>query len=47
MKIRMTIVDPLKQWKQEIVLIYRNKTDMNNLKHHLPTIIPLCFEELS
>lgn len=47
MEIRMTIVGPLQKWKQEICLIYKKKTDMNNLKHHLPTIILLCFEELS
>lgn len=43
MRIRMTIVDPLQRWKQEMLLIYDKKTDMNNLEKHLPTIILLCF----
>lgn len=42
MKIRMTIVDSLQQWKQEIFLIYKKKMDLNNLKHHLSIIIILC-----
>lgn len=46
-RIRMITVDPLQRWRPEMLLIYTKKTDINNLEKHLPTILLLCFEELS